>query len=403
MRKSRSRLVVRSTRDVSRPRHRTRGDVLRFKPAFCPHPECPEHVRRDGHPERYRCQRRGTRRIDRAPGLVYRFSCNTCGRFYSSSAFFDCYRRRYPRIREAVFRGYCEGQSGRQIARTLGISLKRVQLDLRRMARQLLLFHLCQLTRLMGRLDLAVVFDGLRTFAGSQWEPGDLNTAVAAGSQFWLDVDYVGRMRGGRMTSRQQRIAQKRMKRLGKPPRGAATKTCLRALERIAKLLSPEAPLKLATDEDKPTLHAVRQLGSRRPVAHTTISSRAWREAPGHPLWPVNHEHRLARHALKNHARETIAFSKTAAGVMDRAIMFMAWRNNVKGNSERDPVRSRITPAMMLGLTTRPLLLEEMMHARLFPDRVKLPAELRPHYLGQFRSRPGENASAYRHKTRIAA
>jgi len=62
--------------------------------------------------------------------------------------------------------------------------------------------------------------DGLRTFAGSPWEPGDLNTMVAGASLYELDVDYVGRRRSGQMTARQREVRLKRALDLDKPPRG---------------------------------------------------------------------------------------------------------------------------------------------------------------------------------------
>ena len=386
-----------------RLRHRTRRDVLSFAPTFCPHPECAHHTLREGDAERYRFQRRGVRHTARSPGIVRRFSCSCCSRSFSSSAFFDCYRRRQARIPETVFRGYCEGQAGRQIARSCGEPLKTVQLLLRRMTRQAELFHRQHLRRLEGRLDEAVVLDGLRTFAGSQWEPGDLYTAVAAESLFWLEVDYVGRRRAGAMTRRQRALRRLRERRLGRPPRGAAVRSCRHSLRRLSRLPEKGKPLRLETDQETTFAEAVRSLRRELDIEHHTTSSRVWREAPRHPLWPVNHEHRLARHANKNHARETIAFSKTAAGLMDRALLYLVWRNYTKGVSERTSAASNVTPAMRLGLTTRPLTAEDIFHVRLFPARVGLPREREHHYRGTLRSRPGEKASTYRYKTAIAA
>jgi hypothetical protein len=271
------------------------------------------------------------------------------------------------------------------------------------MARQALLFHLEQLAELALRPTTPVVLDALRCFAGSQWEPGDLYTAIAGESLYWLDVDYIGRRRSGQMTARQRRIRRQREQRLGRPPRGAATACCRRALRRLAALYPEGATLTVASDEEVPLAEAVRGLRGQLPIKHQTISSRAWREASGHPLWPVNHEHRLSRHGNKNHTRETIAFSKTAAGLMDRALVHRVWRNNVKGISERSAATARTTPAMRLGLTTRPLTADEIFHVRLFPRRVGLPAELEDQYAGIVKSRPGETAAAYRYKTGIAS
>lgn len=387
---------------MSSARHRTRRDVERFVPSFCPYPDCAHHTLREEDGETYRFQRRGLRAIARPPGVVRRFSCRACRRSFSSSVFFDCYRRREAALREAVFLGYCEGQAGRQIARTTGHSLKLVQLSLRRLARQCLLFHHEQLGRLRGRLEEAIVFDGLRTFAGSQWEPGDLNTAVAADSLFWLDVDYVGLRRSGRMTAKQRRRRAEREERLGRPPRGIAVEKCRAALRRLAGLLAEGNTLVVESDEDTALARAVRSLTEQIPIDHGTTSSRLWRESPRHRLWPVNHEHRLARHGKKNHTRETLGFSKTAAGLIDRALVYLAWRNNIKGRSERTREGARTTPAMRLGLTDRPLRVEEIVHRRLFPRRVALPGELDEQYAGTLRSRPGESAATYRYKTDLA-
>jgi len=51
----------------------------------------------------------------------------------------------------------------------------------------------------------------------------------------------------------------------------------------------------------------------------------------------------------------------------------VCWRNFVKGVSERKP--DRTTPAMRLGLASRPLKWRDVLARRLFPGRVELPAE----------------------------
>jgi hypothetical protein len=80
--------------------------------------------------------------------------------------------------------------------------------------------------------------------------------------------------------------------------------------------------------------------------------------------------------------------------------VYLAWRNNVKGISERHGREtSETTPAMLLGLADAPLSVDDIFHRRLFPKRVGLPKELRDHYDGVVRSRPHENANTYRYKT----
>ncbi|UCF67121.1 MAG: hypothetical protein JSV80_15285 [Acidobacteriota bacterium] len=102
------------------------------------------------------------------------------------------------------------------------------------------------------------------------------------------------------------------------PPRGIAIKKCRESLRRLARLLPEGTRLRLETDEDTEIAAAALSLKPSIPIAHGTTSSRVWHETPRHPLWPVNHEHRLVRHGQKNHTRQTPGFSKTAAGLTER-------------------------------------------------------------------------------------
>lgn len=78
----------------------------------------------------------------------------------------------------------------------------------------------------------------------------------------------------------------------------------------------------------------------------------------------------LLRHGQANHRRETIAFSKRRQGAIERAALFLLWRNDVK------PRREKVggeTAAMAAGLATVPLGWEEFVRRRLFPRRRDLP------------------------------
>ena len=85
------------------------------------------------------------------------------------------------------------------------------------------------------------------------------------------------------------------------------------------------------------------------------------------------------RHGSKNHARETIAFSKRAQSALLRMACLQVWRNWIKGVSERDGKRSP-SPAMRLGLAERRLSVEDLLAERLVPSRVLLPEELKEIY-----------------------
>ena len=64
------------------------------------------------------------------------------------------------------------------------------------------------------------------------------------------------------------------------------------------------------------------------------ISSRAARTAQN-PLFAINLMDLLIRHSGANHKRETIAFSKRRQAVVDRASIFVTWRNFLKSRSEK--------------------------------------------------------------------
>jgi hypothetical protein len=152
------------------------------------------------------------------------------------------------------------------------------------------------------------------------------------------------------------------------------------------------------SDEKPEYGHAVRELCGGGLIEHSTVSSRSRRDLPHHILWVTNHEHRLARHSLKSLARRTLAFHKTAQGLVDRAWVYLAWRNWTKGLSERLRSASKRTPAMMARLAEAPLDGAELYRERLFPERIGLPEALRDAYEGRVKARPNEPSNPYRHK-----
>ena len=158
--------------------------------------------------------------------------------------------------------------------------------------------------------------------------------------------------------------------------------------------LSDFEALELASDDEPDYARALRVLDHRNQVRHVTVSSKARRENPSHPLWLTNHLHRLWRHGRADHKRETLSFSKKLQGLMERAWLTLVWRNLIKGISERTRERARITPAMRAGLAERPLSPEELFGRRRFPRIVGLPDDYRPFYEGRLKARPNEKIAA---------
>ncbi|MEM7316584.1 MAG: hypothetical protein AAF497_25910, partial [Planctomycetota bacterium] len=77
--------------------------------------------------------------------------------------------------------------------------------------------------------------------------------------------------------------------------------------------------------------------------------------------------HKLMRHSLSEHRRETISHAKRHNAVMERMMVFMVWRNFIKFASEREPIE---TPAMRIGIAERQLDWETVLCERLLPSRI---------------------------------
>ena len=364
--------------------------VRDFVPPHCPHRECAAHVRGPG--EAFRFHRRGFQRIERDPGWVRIFQCRHCGRYFRDSCFGPEYWARRSGLWAPVFQGLVNGQAKRQIARALGISRSCVDRIERGLARQCLLYTLKQLRSLSGSIAEPTVLDGFRCFAGSQYEPLDLNTLATCESGFLLHVEAAPLRRSGRMTPRQKAQRSERDRRLGRPERGVRRRITRKALRLLERLRDPRVPAEWRTDEEPDYRRALADLGGRVEVRHVTISSRARRDE-GNPLWRINLLHLLMRHSLKSHTRETIAHHKCLRALMDRVLILQCWLNNVKGISERSAGKSRTTPAMLLGLADAPLDPEQLFARRLFPRREQLPESMVELYEGRIKARPREQIS----------
>jgi len=152
------------------------------------------------------------------------------------------------------------------------------------------------------------------------------------------------------------------------------------------------------SDEHDDYPRALARLARRGYVIHHERTSSREARTAGNPLFPVNRLDLLLRHNSANHKRETIAFSKRHQAVVERAAWLLVWQNFTKPFSER---RGGGTPAMRLGLTTRPLPIRELLARRLFPSRVELPAEWARYYRGEVVTR--RMANERRHRLKLAA
>ena len=348
----------------------------RFRPPFCPWPDCPAHHRRG--------RSRGlirygsfSRAADRR--RVPRFRCRDCGRTCSQQTFSCTYFLKRPALLSTVAAGLQAGSAHRQLARSLRCAKTSVTRLARRLATHAVLLQ-ARLEAERPPLSEAVVHDHFESFVGCQQQALALGTAVGARSRFVFGPDPAPHRGSGRRPDRPDGSA---------PPwaeSNAYVHSIRRSLDRLLRLVPEGQQLVLVADgrsdyrtalKDHPAAERIRLVAHPNPVRGPQGSPRS-REAIARDLAmaPVDQLHQLLRHTCAEHKRETIAFGRAQQAVLGRAFLTTVWKNLVKGRSERRP--DRTTPAMALGLTAEPWPWERVLAQRLFPEREALPDSWRP-------------------------
>lgn len=265
----------------------------------------------------------------------------------------------------------------RQIARHLDCAASTVTHITVRLGNHAQRFHEQAMTRLR-EIDEPVVLDHFETFVRSQQER--LGIATTVGQRSW----FVYGLEGARYPGTSKRSLRKRALK-SSPKRttpGAITESTRKTLCSLLRKVSNE--LELISD-DNPTYRAVirhldRQFGRPAPIHHRVFANpdrspggdKSLAAARDRAMFPVDLLHKLLRHSQSHHRRETIAFGRKTTNVMGRTALFALWRNFIKRVSERRP--APITPAMRVGLTSKPWTWKDVMAKRIFPGRVCLGA-----------------------------
>jgi len=346
----------------------------RFRPPFCPRPTCDFH--RD--PRGWRFVRWGSyiRTCPRVRAIA-RFRCSHCRRTFSEQTFRTAYWLRRTELLLTIAERSVAGSGLRQIARSLACSPSTVLTHLGRLGRHALLF--LERHRPRGPLREPLVADGFESFAYSQFYPLHLNLAVGADSHFLYGFTESELRRKGRMTAKQKLQRAREEARFGRPdPR--AIEQGMRELAEIVVPAGGEAVFR--TDEHRAYPRALTTVRDRAIRLEVTSSKQA--RTPKNPLFPVNRQDLMLRHCGANHRRETIAFSKTRAGVIERAAIQLVWMNFVKAVSEKRP---GVTPAMRLGRSAAPMTVRQIWSRRLFRSRMALPKVWTRYYERRVRTR----------------
>jgi len=326
------------------------------------------------HGRGYRPTRRGSyRRACDPQRRIPRFRCPTCRRTFSMQSFATSYYLKRPELLHPIAGMLVAGSAHRQIARHIGCApatVTRLSVRLGRHARLLQGHAMAQLTQ----IEEPVVFDHFETFVRSQQERLGIGTAVGQESWFVYALDGA-RYLGPRRRSRRKRSLKRAPK---KASVGAVVVSSLKVLESLLR----KAPhgLELISDEKPAYIAIVRRLnaernGSRsiRHLRHANPdrgvgSDRTVARKRDRAMFAVDLLHKLLRHCQAHHRRETIAFGRKTDSVVGRTALFAIWRNFIKHVTERRPCRT--TPAMRIGLATRPWTWCDALAVRLFEGRV---------------------------------
>jgi len=347
---------------------------LRFTPPFCPNPDCKHHQNQEG----WRFIRWGhyTRtcpRVHRVP----RYRCSQCRRSFSRQTFQSHYWLRRPELFHTICERLLSGSGLRQIARFLHCSPTTVMTHAARLGRQALL--MLAVHRPPGAPGEPLVVDGFESFAFSQYYPLHLNLAAGAESHFVYGFSESELRRKGRMTTAQKRKRVQEESHVGRPDPKSIEKGMT---ELVALVVPPGERACIRSDEHRAYPRALKRL-TDRVLVHEVTSSKAAR-TPRNPLFPVNRQDLMLRHTGANHRRETIAFSKLRAGVIERAALQLVFMNFMKSFSEK---KRDGTPAQRLGLTDHRWTVPDFLQERRFASRVALPSIWRAYYERRIQTR----------------
>jgi transposase-like protein len=335
-----------------------------FQPPFCPNPSCSAHTvgslcfARAGHDKRN-------------DGRSYRrWRCRLCGRTCTQRTFSLTYWLKRPELLQDIAKGIVAGSANRQTARTLGCAHTTVALQQARIGRHAMLL-LQLLLRNIETIDEPIVYDHFESFAFSQDHAFGMGTPVGQQSWFMYGLDDAAH-RIGRRGRRSRAVGREHRR------PGAYVRAHEATLDRLLDKIPKHGTLTLLTDGHPAYKSAVRRHPGRDRIDHRIFPNPPRWMRHGHvarirnqEMFAVDLAHKLLRHTLSHHRRETIAFNRRLNAALERGFIFAVWRNLVKGRSERKP--DRRTPAMLLNLTDGAWSWATLLAQRLFPARVPLP------------------------------
>ena len=340
------------------------NDQFLFIPPFCPFQNCIFHLKAS--PDF--CKKNGITKTQKPPFVNQRFRCKGCKKQFSKNTFSIDFKKVKPGLSDKVLELSMNSMSNSQIARLLKIGETTVRNRLKTLAVQALIF---EKQNLPERISVDVACDGFETFTHSQFSPCYINTAVGRRSHFIYHNTFSPLNRKGRMTPGQKEKQEDLIRKHGLYPQDSVYQETRYVISEVEKKATTEVTF--YSDEHKSYGRAHRSLNSK--LKHEKISSLDRRDATNN-LFPINHLHMLYRHNLSSQKRETIAFQKHEAGLMDKIELMKIWRNFMTPKFVKkslfDKYAHEWSPAMYLGISKKVMSFDEVFGVRKFVSQVKL-------------------------------
>jgi DNA-binding Lrp family transcriptional regulator len=237
------------------------------------------------------------------------------------------------------------GMSNNSIAKRLGVAEGTVRDRLKEMTRQSLIF---EKEHAPLKIKEDVAYDGFETFTHSQYSPCYINTAVGSHSMFIYHNTFSPLNRKGRMTVEQKKQNAELIMKYGLYPQNSVYEESCYIMRCLSELGVGRT---LFTDEHKSYLRAIRNVDFK--MVHETINSAVRRDSKN-PLFPINRLHNMYRHFLSSQKRETIAFQKHEAALLEKIQLMKIYQNFMKPKFVRrnkfDSKAHEWSPAMYVGV-----------------------------------------------------
>jgi len=334
-------------------------------PPHCPNPNC---FYFNASSRDWPFKRKGFYTRHTRPERIQRFTCLACQRHFSTQTFSTSYWQKRPELISRLVMMVVGCMANRQIARALGCSPATVAHHIARLGRHCLLVQAGELTRIRSLAEIAI--DGFETFEWSQYFPFHHNLAVDVPSAYFLHHTDSPLRRKGRMTAHQKVRRESLERMLGKAhPRAVEA-----GMRELLEALGPRVAAIRSDDHRAYPRVITSALGAG--VTHRITSSKQRRDERN-PLWEINVLDLMIRHSTAAHKRETIAWPKRRQASIEKLAIFQVWRNYIKRRREKGP---RVTPAMLLGLASRPWRVRDLLKERLFFERTTLSLRWQQYY-----------------------